>query len=273
LTLVNLRTIEPHRNGKYEAPRQQDGASTISAYQQPQPTVFLDEISNNSWRTLLYGLRHFQIGGAPASRYLIWLLLLLAALWAVGLFPARWWGAGICLALAAAWIVCLRHLERNDFVRFEPADAPSLPSARLSPADKVPIYATGRFAVEGKHQRSSYLPGFFRTFATGEHAVLCLVRDHRLLGIAKRPADEVGMWYAFFTPDVIESVYWGQLHFSRQAQPAIAVNYRLAIPGGGRRGRDLLVNETLYIACTDGEHARMILADLLHSLPDGAASS
>ena len=68
------------------------------------------------------------------------------------------------------------------------------------------------------------------------------------------------------------SVGWGRLHFSLQAQRALAVKYHLTIPGSGRRGRDLILSETLYIACADDVNARLVLADLLHSLPATAPS-
>ncbi|HXF62658.1 MAG TPA: hypothetical protein VNK95_13635, partial [Caldilineaceae bacterium] len=115
-------------------------------------------------------------------------------------------------------------------------------------------------------QRFTWLPGFYRTFATGEHAVLCLVRDRRWGYMAQWPPDEPGMWYAFFEPSVISEVRWGELRFGRNRATALAVAYHLTIPATARK-REQIRPEVLYLAVQSEADARRLFADLLQHMP------
>lgn len=76
------------------------------------------------------------------------------------------------------------RLRKRDFVNFQATALPTTSPSLLNPAHKLPIYATGLFSVENKYQRYTWLPGFYRTFATREHALLCQVAARKFLQVA-----------------------------------------------------------------------------------------
>lgn len=259
-----------HRNG--EAPQQSSGVFRAPRTLEPpaimerlrkRRTVFPPEAENDSLRTLLYNAYRHEFGGAPLTRWLIIGLIALAILWITGLPPGRWWVGGAALLLALTLIITIVVTRRRDFVRFEESLPPEVVPVKLKPADKIPVNVTGYFSVEGQYARYTWLPGFYRTFATREHALLCLVRDRRFLRIGRWPGFQTGMWYVFFTPEMMRRIRYGRLHFGRKAAPAVAVDYEFTIPKSGRFQRDQQVEETVYIACQNEEDARRIWADLI----------
>ena len=162
--------------------------------------------------------------------------------------------------------MCAGASQRRDFVRFEVHDSPLPAPQRLGASARIPIWATGRFSVEGKHQRFTCLPGYYRTFATGEHALLCFVRDRRLLRIARWPVDDLGMWYVFFTPEVVRRIQVGHLTFGPTPSPALAIEYDLMAPPSGNPRNKKIHVETLYLVCDDETRRSQVLADLLVNL-------
>lgn len=274
MPLPEIETYRNGKHGKHEAPEY--GASPFRAPEQdaaPRPplarTVFPPDLSIAAPRPLLYRLSRHQLAGLPLTRWLFGLLAAAAAAWAVGLFPGRWWGAALWALTAAGLGLAVALLRRADFVRFVEEPLPALPPQPLAPAEKLPIYATGLFSVEGKAQRFTAAPGFYRTFATREHAVLCLLRDRPLLWLAEWPPDHAGMWYIFIEPANIRRLRWGRLRYSRSEQPAVAVEHLLTLPAGGRRHKAQTRLETVFLAA-EAADARRVLADLLH---DPAAAS
>jgi hypothetical protein len=137
----------------------------------------------------------------------------------------------------------------------------------LETSEKLPIYATGLLNVEGRYQQFSALPGFYRTFATGEHAVLCRVPERSWLGLLEWPADETGMWYAFVHPNEIERLTWGNLAFGPTVYPAIAIEYQMELPAGPRRKHAEIRLEELFLATPALHDAQRLYADLLNNLP------
>ncbi len=273
-----LPEIETHRNGKHEAP--EHGASPFRApapASAPRPapaqTVFPPDLPVVAPRPLLYRLSRHQLAGLPLSRWLFGLLIVAAALWALGLFPGRWWGAALWALAAAGLGLAVALSRRADFVRFVEEPLPDLLPQPLPPAEKLPIYATGLFTVEGKAQRFTAAPGFYRTFATREHAVLCLLRDQPFLWLAEWPLGEAGMWYIFVEPANIRRLRWGRLRYGRSEQPAVAVEHLLTLPAGGRRRKEQSRLETVYLAAPDTAGARRVLADLLHDLATTQAAA
>lgn len=260
---MNLRVSEPHRNGNYEAPHLARGASSAAARQRTAPTTFPDEARLRGPYALVYALHRFQIGGTPIMRLVHGLLLVLAGLWATGALPGGRWGAIPFILLSVLLAVIGWRLRRADYVIFDEMPLPTVLSQRMVPDDKVAIHATGQFAVEGKYRRLTWLPGFYRTFATNEHALLCLARERHWLFFANWPADEPGMWYAFFSPQDIARIRWGELRFGSNRSPALAIDYRLTIPADGRRKQDKVRDETVYLAFATREDAEIVLADLL----------
>ncbi|MCB0144075.1 MAG: hypothetical protein KDE50_29565 [Caldilineaceae bacterium] len=231
-------------------------------------TVFPEVTPTPTTRTLLYELSRYYMAGAPLFRWLVLLLLAVGLVWLGIQAPGGWIGAAPW-GIAALALIYLRRLWRsNGFVHFETAPPPTVEPQRLPADQKLPIHATGRFGVEGKEQYDTWLPGFYRTFATREHALLCRVMDKKVWGFGRRPPDEIGMWYIFFAPDAIEGVRWGQLHFGAEAQLAVAVDYKVEVQAEGRFRNAKTKIETLLIATQNEEDARTIMADLLFDLSD-----
>lgn len=199
------------------------------------------------------------------SRWLAFLLLLGGLVTAAGWLPGGWPVAGLWLLALLALLGVTAYWRRRDFVHFQEAPAPDLLPARLDPSDKIPIFATGHFSVEGKYRRFTWLQGFFRTFATREHAVICHVPPRRFL-LGQWPERETGLWYQFFMPGDILRVRWGAVQFGPEPMVGVAVDYRLAIPKRGRLSRARTLEETVFLACHNEADARRILANLLYEL-------
>lgn len=234
-------------------------------------TVFPRERLLLAPATLLYRWRRRQLAGTPLIRLLQWLLLAGGALWAVGLLPGRWWGAGVCLLLLFALQGVLWWLQRRDFVHFTPELLPPVQPTPLSSAAKIPLFATGLFGVEQKERRFTWLPGFYRTFATREHALLCQVSEDGA-GLSEWPPEEQGLWYIFFTPSAIESVQGGHLGFGRNRRPALAVRYRHTPARQKVKEAPTTRSETVYLAFQQDEDRETVLADLLFDSPPTARS-
>jgi hypothetical protein len=173
----------------------------------------------------------------------------------------------IALLFWVGQIVLGLRYQRQRYITFNAEPAPALNAAPLETSEKLPIYATGLFSVEGRYQQYSALPGFYRTFATGEHAVLCRVQERNWLGLLSWPPEEIGMWYAFIHPTDIEQLTWGNLHFGSTTFPAMAVTYRLEIPAGPRRKKAEIRQETIYLAAPEAQDAQRLYVDLLTNLP------
>jgi hypothetical protein len=228
-------------------------------------------------RSLFYNLNRYYLSGAPLSRWLIVFLLLGGTATALGWAPGGWPATGLWLLAAVGVIVITWKLKRQDFIAFHELPAPVLEPKPLPASEKVPIHASGHFHVEGKYRRFAWIEGYFRTFATREHAALCLVPPSRFLGVARWPDEETGMWYCFVMPAHIQQVRWGEIHFRGGPNTGVAVDYQLTIPKQGRLRPERTEFETLYLACESKEEACLILADLLYDLtvpehsPNGTA--
>jgi hypothetical protein len=256
----------PSLNGNHTAPPPPGGA-----FASPQPqTVFPQERLRPATATVLYTVSRGQIGGLSPLRIIQWILLLAAAIWATGWLPGRWLGVGGWVAILGLLQVALYRLRQRDFVQFINASLPTVAPGPLDPKEKVPVFVSGLFEVENKAQRFTWLPGFYRTFATREHALLCQVGHRPALRFAGWPPDEVGLWYIFFHPAAIESVQWGALRFGRTERPALAVHYRhTPTQVQGRRPPATTV-ETIYLAFQQEHHAHTVLADLRYDWPTTA---
>lgn len=250
-------------NGKVEAPSQFSGASAVSS----QQTVFPQADLKPSWITTLYALNRYTISGVTLLRWALTIVPLAALIWGVGRFPGRWWGAALWIILWVLLIATNIYWRRRDFVRFAPSSLPATASGPLVPSDKIAIYVTGYLTVEEKHQRFTWVPGFFRTFATREHALICQLTQQRFVGIAEWPETELGLWYLFFHPRDIAAVEWGELCFGRDRTTAIAVTYHRTIPARGRFRPERTATEVVYLAVANDTDGLAILADLQYDRP------
>jgi hypothetical protein len=204
-----------------------------------------------------YRLARYRWGDAPLGRWLRLGLLSVAGLAVLGLLPGRWGTASAVLIVFALSVVVDWWAKRQQYVIFIRQQSEPPPSAPLRPQDKVPLRATGFFEVQGKNQTFTELPAFFRTFATREHAVMAWSRPPRWLLIGSWPAEEWGMWYIFFRPEMIREVQAGLLRFGRRAYPALRV-----IVENEKQAR------AVYLSFDGEEERRLVWADIIH---DGLA--
>ena len=180
---MSLPKFQPSMNGNHKAPPEISGAfpmapgldelespegseAPLNVAQQRNARLSFSLICRaRSLRTILYNLYHHEWAGGPLTRWLWGAVLSLARCGQSGYSP-RWLGIAVA---ACGGDHALRHRWPCCVVRFRPlrrvASADGNPAA-LSPSDKIAVYATGIFTVEGQYHRFTYLPGYFRTFAT-----------------------------------------------------------------------------------------------------------
>lgn len=265
-------TPTPSPNGRGESPAYLGASHTPPARVQRAQTEFLPDPSLRSLRATYFALDRFQMGSLPLARIVTLILLALSAFWATGLLPARWPGASLILLLAAVHITYATVQRRRDFVEFQAKSRTDVSAASLAPEDKIPVYVTGLLSVEGRFRRFTFTPAFYRTFATGEHALLGLVRKRSLWNIANWPEDEPGMWYAFVLPEQIRQVEAGDISFGGKPLAAVSVAYSLTLPAKNRFRGERTVTETLFIAAETRQDADRIIADLLNNTGDAKLS-
>jgi hypothetical protein len=238
-------------------------------------TEFLPDRPTDTLRTLAYQLSRQQLVGVPLIRWLYGLLLVGALLLPFFAPASGWWGsAGVLLPAALLWS-WQRLTRAQDYIRFtpEPHAAASITPRPLAPVDKLPVYVTGTLSVERKVRHFAALPGFYRTFATREHALLCQVRPRRLGGVASWPEEEEGLWYAFFYARQVRALQRGTILFDRTPFGGFMLEYEPDMPLDGKSKRRQRI--TLYLAFPHAADCEAALADLLvEPLPvDGAAAS
>jgi hypothetical protein len=242
-----------HRNGTPPTATAAD-KQTASA---PPRTEFPPNRPIDSSRALIYSLTRRQFVGLPLIRWLYGLLLA-AALLCLLLPSYGGWAATAMLALAAALWVWQWTARRGSYVRFTPLPAPPVEPRPLLPSAKLPVYVSGLLAVENKARLFGGLPGFYRTFGTREHALICQVRR---AGLTSWPEEELGLWYAFFTAGHVHGLRTGEIAFDRRSLPGFALDYTPPQPLGGKKKRRPQ-RLTLYVAFPQAADFYTALADL-----------
>ena len=261
------QTNPPYTNGHYETPLEPSGVSLHRPTPVHKPTVFPPELPLRALGPTLYGLSRFQFGGVPSTRYLTILWFALAILAFLGALPGRWLTIALALTLWLGQTFLIARWQVKQFVDFTPTPQPQLNEASLEPHEKLPIYATGLLSVEGQYRTFSVVPGYYRTFESGEHAVMCHIQASKWLALGTLPPEELGMWYAFVNPEDIEQLTWGNLHFGPTTLPGLAIQYRMEIPAGPRRKKPEIRHELLYLASPEPQVAQRLYVDLLNNLP------
>lgn len=259
-------TSRLYSNGHDKAPLESSGASLPPPPSAHVPTTFAADLPLRGLGPILYGLSRFQLVAMPLGRGILLFFLLVAFLAAIGILPGQWITATILVLLTAGLSILNLRLRRAHYVTFSPVPPPAMDGSPLQTNEKIPIYATGLLGVEGRYQRYTVLPGFYRTFATGEHAILCRLRERTWLGLLTWPLEEAGMWYAFVNPSDIQQLAWGTLGFGSTSMSAIKIEYRLELPPGPRRKRAAIRHETLYVASQQPGDAKRLYLDLRHNL-------
>jgi hypothetical protein len=224
---------------------------------------------------IAYRLRHHRMAGWALDRWgvtLAWgggaVILLLWLLRGRPPQPAWHWVVLVLLALAGLVLMVLRtEAKRRSYVIFAPQPGAAVPpGAALRPSDKEAVRATGMFDVEGRSAFFADLTAYWRTFASREHTVMAIAHPSRFLGVGSRPAEDLGMWYAFFRPETVDAVTPGRLAFGERVSPGLRIAYCRTAPlpdDGKRRARSKPVRTVLYLACEDEDARTRIWADLL----------
>lgn len=207
---------------------------------------------------MLYWLERGQVAGVSLLRWL-WIGGLLLVLLLPLMIPGGLWASGAIGIALAVLSIAHRLGSRHAFVRFDAETMPVVRPEPLPAAEKLPVHATGPLEVDGRVRTFVWLPGFYRTFATREHALLCQCREQRVLGIGHWREAETGLWYGFFKPEHVRALRWGKLKLGGEQRRAIAIEHQPEANSGLRKRRGV---ETLYVACPDDSTALRILADL-----------
>ncbi len=219
---------------------------------------------------LFYRLNRHYFADVSLSRWIQVILIIPVGI----LISARMNGyllpTALLLLLFVIFTAASLKWRRQNYIQFQAQSTPQVTPRPLRPADKLPIFATGFFSVEGKHAEFTWLQGYYRTFATREHALICLVQPSRFALVGKWPEKEVGMWYVFFKDEDVEDIQCGEIRYAGESFPGIAVRHGVFIPKRGRFDRDRTIQRTVYIACQEEADLQRIVADL-HSPKQDAA--
>jgi len=207
-----------------------------------------------------YKLNRYRWGEFPLTVVAVALLLLAAGAVQFGWLGGGFWLLSILVLLALALAALALVGRVTGYARFVPSagPGPSVAPEPLSPMDKIPHRATGRFGVEGKRRHLVEVRAWFRTFQTREHAVMAYVQPSRLFP-GKWPAHEVGMWYIFFRSKQIRRVEIGQVQFGARPRPGIRVTYQSDEH-----------TETVLLSFDSAEERQRVYADLLEDAPGAA---
>lgn len=224
----------------------------------------------------VYLLRSHRLGQWGLDRWTITLAWGLAAVLVLGWLLrgrpalAPWhWGVLALLLLAGGGLFVLRVWgERCGYAVFVPELQVASPGPRaLAPADKVAVWATGHFEVEGHSSFLAGLQAYWRTFASREHAVMAIRHRSRFLLAGKSPEEQIGMWYIFIPADHVERIIPGRIAFGRVHGPGLRIDYRLpkdaSSPGRLLRAGPRAAHDTVYLRFTDEAARALVWADLL----------
>jgi hypothetical protein len=195
-------------------------------------------------------------------------LLVTTGLAVVIIWWPRFWLATPFGLLWLSYLALLGWAARRKYVLFEPLPhAEILPQAHSLPAlraeELVPVRATGSFTVEGKNQYYVDVEADFETVQTREHIVLGRVHPSRFLLVGSWPEWELGWWYIFFQPEMIQEMSLGQLWAGRGVHLALRVLYT----------SDEQSLQTIYLACDDRDAMRRIWDDLSRDAPPAVNNS
>lgn len=242
-----------YRNGTPPAPQTKSG---VVAYVQGR-TEFLPDLPANSGLALVYQLSRQQIASFPLTRWAIVIIGACGLLWPLFGGPSGWWVTGGAVLVIGALLWMLHRAGARSFVQFTPESPPVVTPKALPANAKVPVYVTGWLSVQTKMRKFAGTPGFYRTFATREHALMCQVRGRRFALLATWPPEEEGLWYAFVEAQQIDRARTGRVTYGRTELPGLAIDYRLAGAAGGK-----VTHTTLYLAFPTDAERTAVLADV-----------
>lgn len=214
-----------------------------------------------------YHLSRQRMAGIPLARLILFLLGAFALLGLMAPPPGRWMIPLVCFLLIVAFLGAMWALRRQSYIRFVEGNLPAYPPQALAQPAKVSLYASGLLGVQGRQQFFAGAPGFYRTFPTREHAVMCQMRLRRWLTVAAWPEDEVGLWYTFFRPEEWHAIRAGVIHIDRLERPALAIHYRSQPPPDARGRQRKADPRVLYLAFLTEADRATVLSDLAVDSP------
>lgn len=221
---------------------------------------------------LAYQLRSHRFGGWTLDRWgvtLAWgtaLVIVLQWLWrGRPVLPGWHWLVLALLVLGGLALLILRDwAARSRYVVFVPQSGRAAHAGRpRAPEEKLPVRATGRFAVQTKTQFLANLQAYWRTYASREHAVLAIEVTSRFLGLGRTPDEDLGMWYIFLRPEVIQGISAGELTYGVKSAPALRITYRSTPPAIEGKRPPKPTTEMAYLAFEDEAGRDAVWADLL----------
>jgi hypothetical protein len=209
-----------------------------------------------------YQLRRHLWVEWPLSR---WLGMLFLAGIAGSLLVAwlRPWATVLIGLLYLVYVLILSWSSRREYIHYRSLpsvdalgqDAPSEPPLR--PEELIPVRASGWFSVEGKDRYYMDLEANFETVALREHILLGRVRPSEFLLVGRWPVDELGWWYIFFQPAMINEVDVGYLYFGAEPQQVLKLVYSV----------DAKASQTIYLAFQTDMALRRVWTDILQDAP------
>jgi hypothetical protein len=223
---------------------------------------------------IVYRLRRHLWLGWPLSRWLGFLLVV-TILWQLIRWRSLSWQVIVLAVVYLVYVLVLAWTGRQGYVRFtvlsgtgpvadasNPLENEPSPPPPLGAQEMVPVRASGWFSVEGESQYYLDVEADFETVGTREHIVLGRVHSSRFLLFGQWPKYELGWWYIFFEPRMIQDVCLGHLHFGLRPRLALRVIY----------APDAETRQTAYLTFDDTVTLRRVWDDLLLDAPEGAAA-
>ncbi len=213
------------------------------------------------WNALQYRLHRHYLGGWTLARWIV-LALLAAPVLAIPTGREK----TIALAVVSLTVLlAIRLTRRRGYVRFDPtpdtdADITAIPPQALPFDEKLSIRLTGTLAVSGMARHMVNVPAQYQTFQTRERVLMAQIAPHRWLHLFPVSGTETGWWYAFFTPDRLQRMEAGRLHFGRHPHPAFRLTLAPKEPGGAP--------VVFYISTPSPRETEKLLADLKADRPE-----
>jgi hypothetical protein len=147
-----------------------------------------------------YRMARHWVFGVSLLGWLVILPLAVALAMAFRLLGISSWGLALCGLSLLAGIVLMGH-QRGGWVAFARDDAPAPAGASPGLGRRLPVRATGSFAIRETRRRYVAASGYYETFETREHVVMVHLKQTRFLLFGQSPKEEVGWWYTFFSPE------------------------------------------------------------------------
>ena len=192
-----------------------------------------------------------------------WLWALVFAPLAAAFVGVMAWPGAIPLSvLGALLLLGIDWSRRRGYAIWMPALLGANPEARtpIQVDEQVPCRAYGPLAVEGKRRTMVNEPARISYVRAREHIVMVHLRQTRFLLLTRSAGEEVGCWYAFFTPQDVQRVETGHILCGTRSRPGLMITYWSVEEREGIETRNQV--ETVTLAFDDVETLQRVLDDL-----------